>query len=139
MGAGFGEAEVDDEIAFSGEMGAGFRADTATGGCTLRVSDGVPVDPRGGRVRGDVPSAGSTRDGEAESGGALNGWNDIDGRRGIGAPLSRARAAARPVGPIRAAGERFLEGEEEGDSDEGPESRAARRVEMGLGLVVGPT
>ena len=51
----------------------------------------VPVDRRAEDVRGELPRTGSIRAGEAESGGALNGWKDTDGRRAkFELPLSLA-------------------------------------------------
>jgi hypothetical protein len=92
-----------------------------------------------GLERGDAPRGGSIREGEAERGGALNGWNEIEGRlRGLGL-ASAARAAARPVGAALAADKGLLEAEEGGDGDDVTDSLAARRADIGLAPVAGPT
>lgn len=99
IGAGLGDAELEDAIAFSGAVGIGFRAAAGAevGGTFLGSEDTVLDAPE----RGDAPSGGSTRDGDADTGGALNGWKDIDER--LAWLPSFARAEARPADPILAA------------------------------------
>ena len=92
-----------------------------------------------GHERGEAPSGGSTNDGEADRGGALNGWKEIDGRLPTAGLPSPARTAARPAGLALAMDKGRREEEPGGEGDEAPEFLAARRAEMGLALVVGPT
>lgn len=74
IGAGLGEAEFEDEIACSEARAADRRAEAATeGGGIILESTEVPVEGRVGPVRGDTPSGVSTRAGDADRGGALNG------------------------------------------------------------------
>ena len=77
IGAGRGDVEFEDTIAFSGAGCIDFRAATGTEVGSELFSEG---NPREGPVeRGEAPSGGSNRDGDADSGGALNGWNDTEG------------------------------------------------------------
>lgn len=74
IGAGLGEAEFEDEMACSETRAAGRRAEAATeGGGIILESIDVPVDGRIGPVRGDTPRGVSTRAGDADRDGALNG------------------------------------------------------------------
>ena len=86
-------------MAFSGAAGMGRReaVGAEVGGGMFLESEGNARD--GGR--GDAPSGGSTRDGDADRGGALNGCKDTDER--LACPPSPARPAARPAEPILAA------------------------------------
>lgn len=60
---------------------------------------------RGGPIeRGEAPSGGSTRDGDAERGGALNGWKDTDERLAWLPSLARAPVRPPPPEPILAVG-----------------------------------
>ena len=138
IGAGLGDAELDDAIAFSEAACPVLRPEAATdgGGMCLGSELGALII---GRERGEAPRGGSMREGEAESGGALNGWNEIEGRlRGLGL-ASAARAAARPVGAALTADKGLLEAEGGGDGDDVTYSLAARRADMGLAPVGGPT
>jgi len=92
-----------------------------------------------GRERGEAPRGGSRREGEAESGGALNGWNEIEGRLTAPGLASAARTAARPVGAALTADKGLREDEGGGDGDDATDSLAARRADMGLAPVGGPT
>lgn len=131
MGAGLGDAEVEEAIACSGRAVAGL----------LRLVEAASVGGGILLVSAELAGAlgGSTSEGDADSGGALNGWKERDGRLVTPALPSPASAAARPTGRIFAAGRSFCGGDAEGEGDVVPNSRAARRVEMGLALVVGPT
>lgn len=78
-----GDAEVEDEMACSDVRAAGLRAEAAEeGGGITRDSAEVPVERRAGVVRGDTPRGVSTNEGDAESGGALKAWKEMEGRRG---------------------------------------------------------
>lgn len=82
IGAGFGDAELEGEIIWSDTRAAGLRAEAATeGGGMTRDSADVPAEARADVVRGDTPSGVSTNAGEADRGGALKGWNEMEGRR----------------------------------------------------------
>ena len=122
---------MEDAIALSGAAVSDLRADAAIDG------GGMFRDP--GAERGEAPSGGSTNDGEADSGGALNGWNEMDGRLPTAGLPSPARTAARPAGLALAIDRGRREEEPGGEGDEVPECLAARRAEIGLALVVGPT
>lgn len=82
IGAGFGDAEFEDDMACSDTTAADRRAEAATegGGIVLKSAE-VPVGIRADPGRGDGAEDGSTRAGDAERAGALNGWKDTDGRR----------------------------------------------------------
>lgn len=136
MGAGLGDAELEEDTAFSEGPGKGFREDVGIdgGGMFLESEVGGRDDPG----RGDAPSGGSTREGEAESGGALNGWKETEGRRATAAP-SPARTAARPTGLTLPGGTARRDDESDGAWDAASVSPAARRAEIGLAPVVGPT
>lgn len=70
---GIDEGVRDAEAAVVG--GGIFLASEARGALFIGVA-------RPGTVaRGETPAAGSEGAGEADKDGALNGWNDIDGRR----------------------------------------------------------
>lgn len=136
MGAGFGELDAEDgKTGCSNPIFRPAEAGTVGGGIvrgSLKLDD---VIVRLALVRGDTPSGGSTSDGDADNGGALKGWMDIEGRLAIAPLLS---PATRPTGPTLAA-ESSLRG---GDAEEGdvlPMSRTARNVDMGLAPVIGPT
>jgi hypothetical protein len=78
-----GDAEVEDEMACSDARPAGLRAEAAEeGGGITRDSAEVPVERRAEVVRGDTPRGVSTKAGDAESGGALKAWKEMEGRRG---------------------------------------------------------
>lgn len=135
IGAGLGEAELEEAMAFSGEIAIGLRVKgpVVVGGGIFLESE-LPV----GGVRAVAEEiGGSTNEGEADRGGALNGWKDIEGRLTTPDPPSPASTAARPAGPILAAGRSRLVGDD-GDGDVVPSSLAALRVEIGLALG-GPT
>lgn len=129
---------MEEPAVFSQAPGKDLRAEAATdgGGMFLDSENGVRA---AGPDRGDIPSGGSTRDGDAESGGALNGWKDMDDRLATPGPLSLARTAARPTGLAFATARGLREDELGGDGDVAPDCLAARRAEIGLALVVGPT
>ena len=95
--AGRGDAELEDRIPFSGVCCIGLRAATGTEvGNELR-SEGNPRE-EGAFERGETPSGGSNKDGEADNGGALKGWNDTEGlRAGTASP---PRAAPRAPAAI---------------------------------------
>lgn len=92
--AGLGDAELEDAIVFSGFVGIGLRVvvGTEVGGTFLdsKVS-------RDALERGDAPSGGSTSDGDADRGGALNGWKDIDERLAWPPSPVRAGTGVRPA------------------------------------------
>lgn len=135
IGAGRGDAELEEAIALSGAAVRDLRADAAIdGGGIVRASARGP-----GPERGETPKGGSTNDGEADSGGALNGWKEMDGRLPIPGLPSPARTAARPAGLALAMDRGRREEEPGGEGDDVPEFLAARRAEIGLALVVGPT
>lgn len=136
MGAGLGELDAEDgKTGCSNPIFRPTEAGTVGGGIvrgSLKLDD---VIVRLALARGDTSSGGSTSDGDADNGGALKGWIDIEGRLAIAPLLS---PATRPTGPTLAA-ESSLRG---GDADEGevlPMSRTARNVDMGLAPVIGPT
>lgn len=82
IGAGFGDAELEDEISCSDTKAVGLRAEAATeGGGITRESADVPAEARADVVRGDTPNGVSIKAGEAERGGALKGWKEMEGRR----------------------------------------------------------
>lgn len=128
MDDGRGDAELGDAMLLSCTAGKDLRAEAAMGGW------GRGPDTE----RGDE-SGGSTRDGDADKGGALNGWKDIDGRLTTPGLPSLARAAARPTGLAFATAKAFREDEPGEDGEEVPNSPLARRADIGLALVVGPT
>jgi hypothetical protein len=66
------DAKVADLRAAAAEEGGGITRDSAE----------VPVGRRADAVRGETPRGVSTKEGDAESGGALKAWNEIEGRRG---------------------------------------------------------
>lgn len=147
IGAGLGDAEFDDPIACSGGATVDFRGNGVgpPGGVDCRfvasaegpVVGGRTMPMRGAAPRGDSPSAG-----EADSGGALNGWKDPEGRRAMLAWLSPTSAAVRPVGMMILVGGGGGGGDDDGGGGDGelvPNARAARRVEIGLAPVTGPT
>jgi hypothetical protein len=77
-----GDAEVEDEMACSDARATGLRAEAAEeGGGITRDSAEVP-ERRVDVVRGDTPRGVSTKAGDAESGGALKAWKEMEGRRG---------------------------------------------------------
>ena len=133
---GLGEPEAEDgKTGCSNPIFRPAEAGTVGGGIvrgSLKLEDVIVRLPL---VRGEAPSGGSTSDGDADNGGALKGWIDIEGRLAIAPLLS---PAMRPTGPTLAA-EICFRG---GDADEGevlPISRTARNVDMGLAPVIGPT
>jgi hypothetical protein len=82
---------VEDEIACSDARAAGLRAEAAEeGGGMTRDSAEVPVEKRADVVRGETPRGVSTKAGDAESGGDLKAWKEMEGRRGELATLSFA-------------------------------------------------
>lgn len=124
---------MEDAITLSGVAGIGFRAEAAIeGGGMILESEGTRAPGRGDA------GGGSTSEGDAERGGALNGWKDMDERLPWPEPPSPARAAARPAGLILLA-MTFRGAESVGDGDVAPGSLAARRAEIGLAPVGGPT
>lgn len=135
-----GDAELEDDIACSDVMVIGLRAEAAEeGGGMTRESADVPVGMREDMLRGETPKGDSATAGEAERGGALKGWNEMEGRRGkLVPPSSPAIFAARPEGTTLAGG-RSLLGDSVGEGDPAPESLIARSADIGLAPVVGPT
>lgn len=140
IGAGLGDAELEDDIACSDVMVTGLRAEAAEeGGGMTRESADVPVGMREDILRGETPNGESATAGEAERGGALKGWNEMEGRREkLVPPPSPAICAARPEGRTLAGG-RSLLGDSVGEGDPAPESLIARSADIGLAPVVGPT
>jgi hypothetical protein len=98
IGAGFGELEAEEATAFSGILGACFRAGLDG------VADGMPLasfrEARTGalprEVRGE-PANGDVTAGEADKDGVLNGWKDMEGRRAVVVTPSRARSVGREL------------------------------------------
>lgn len=78
-------------MACSDAKAAGLRAEAAEeGGGMTRDSAEVPVEKRADVVRGETPRGVSIKAGDAESGGALKAWKEMEGRRGELATLSLA-------------------------------------------------
>lgn len=140
VGVGRGDAELEEVAVVSEAPGNGkdLRAEAAMDGGGMFFgsgNEGRAIVPD----RGDIPSGGSTRDGDADNGGALNGGKEIDDRLATPGLLSFAKTAARPRGLAFTTSTGFREEELGGDGEAAPDSRAARRAEIGLALVVGPT
>ena len=80
IGGGFGELDAEDVIAFSAVLDAVFLAalaGTAGGGMPLASLRTPSSGARPTAGRGEPDIAGAS-DGEADSEGVLNGWNDIE-------------------------------------------------------------
>jgi hypothetical protein len=138
IGAAFGDPDAEDAIAFSG--GTGEPLENEGDCCPIDVRPRACVAILGGgnrptEFRGEE-GAWSVVAGDAESEGALKGWNDTEGRRWGRAPSLGLVGALAPCA-VRVLGRTFRGGEVEGESE--PSSLAARRAESGLELVGGAT
>lgn len=99
IGAGFGELDADDVIAFSGNLGACLCAglEGVAGGGIPRASFKVArTGARPREVRGE-PANGDVIAGEADNEGVLNGWKDMEGRRAPAATPSTERRVGREL------------------------------------------
>jgi hypothetical protein len=99
MKAGFGELEVEEVTAFSGNCAPcfgtgleGFMGNEMPLASFGEIRTGTLVK----EVRGE-PANGDIIVGEADKDGVLNGWKDMEGRRAVPAAPSTARSVGREL------------------------------------------
>jgi hypothetical protein len=143
IGAGLGEPEAEDAIAFSGTADVPLKADWGTDPTEFRdracaSEPSAAVFPRELR-EGEGGGGGSISfwAGDADNEGALKGLNDTDGRLLVPEAPSTPRKTAFDSAMILWGGRcRAWTG---GEGESWTKSLASRRAEIGLELVGGPT
>ena len=131
MGAGLGELELEDAIAYSGILRATLAAlGTVAGGPPRASFNGDKAGTRPEDRRGEVPNDGA---GEADNVGPLKGWKETDERLatpGCPSPVrkeDREEVLDRWLGAGRVGGE------------SAPGLWTLRNADKGLEPVAGPT